>query len=72
MLAARLDQAALAQVLQHDLEQVLIVFSGKQARSELTENGKVKARILKVQAQGVLQVDPTAHRLGRLPRFSRN
>ena len=67
LLAARLDQAALAQVLQHDLEQVLIVFSGKQARSELTENGKVKARILKLQAQGVLQVDPTAHRLGRLP-----
>src|SRR4051794_9609594 len=47
LLAARLDQAALAQVLQHNLEQVLIVFSGKQARSELTENGKVKARILK-------------------------
>jgi hypothetical protein len=34
--AARLDQAALAQALQHDLEQVLILSPGKQTGSELT------------------------------------
>src|SRR4051812_28878772 len=67
LLATRLDQAALAQVLQHDLEQVLIASSGKQTGSELAQHGEVEARIAKLQAEGILQVDPTAHRLGRLP-----
>src|SRR5512132_540740 len=56
LLAARLDQAALAQALQHDLEQALILSPGNQAGSEFTQNGEVEARILKLQAQGVLQV----------------
>jgi hypothetical protein len=67
LLAARLDQAAFAQALQHDLEQTLIASPGEQAGPELAQHGEVEARILKVQAEGVLQVDPAAHRLGRLP-----
>jgi hypothetical protein len=59
-------------VLQHDLEQVLIVFSGKQARSELTENGKVKARILKLKAYFRSIRPRTASAACRSDRFSRN
>src|SRR5689334_16951772 len=67
LLAASFDQAALMQALQHDLEQILITPSGKQAGPELTQYREVEARIAKLQAEGVLQVDPAAHRLGRLP-----
>jgi hypothetical protein len=62
-----LCQAALVQVLQHDLDQVLIAPSAKQAGSELAQHGEVEAWIAKLQAEGVFQVDPAAHRLDRLP-----
>ena len=67
LLAAGLDQAALVQVLQHDLKQILIAPSGKQTGPELAQHGEVEARIVKLQAEGILQVNPAAHRLGRLP-----
>jgi hypothetical protein len=62
-----LCQAALVQVLQHDLEQVLIASSGKQAGPELAQHGEVETRIGRFQAEGILQVDPAAYRLGCLP-----
>src|SRR4051812_33688366 len=74
LLAACLDQAALAQVLQHDLEQVLIVFSGKQARSELTENGEVKPASSRSRLKAYFRsIRPrTASAACRSDRFSRN
>ena len=72
LLATCPDQAALVQVLQHDLKQILIASPGEQAGPEFAQHGEVEARIAKLQTQGVLQVDPAAYRLGRLPRFSRN
>ncbi len=66
LLAPRLDQTALAQALEQDLEQALILIAGEQARSELAQNRNVEPRVGQLQAQRLRPVNAASHRLGRL------
>ncbi len=63
----RLEQAALAQLRQHRVEQGLLKPARDQAGAELAQNGEVEPGVGQIQAQRILPVDPPPDRVGRLP-----
>lgn len=60
------QQVPFAGKRQHRVEQHLLRPALDQAGPELAQHGAVKARVGQGQRQGILPVDPAAHRLGRL------
>jgi hypothetical protein len=64
---APMQQATLAQPVQHERQQPLGLAVGQQPGAELGEHRGVKARVTKVEAQRVFPVQPCSYRVGGLP-----
>jgi hypothetical protein len=65
--AALPEPAASAHLLSHEVEQALLGSASDQTGANLGEHGVVAARVAQVQAARVLPIQPTAHRICRLP-----
>lgn len=66
LLAPLLEPAALTGLFQYQVEQALLGSASHQAGAELGEHRMVEAGVGQVQAEGVLPVQPAAHRVRRL------
>ncbi|GAA2155661.1 hypothetical protein GCM10009760_55780 [Kitasatospora kazusensis] len=64
--ATRLDQAGLLQPGQHEIEEGVGPAVLGETLAEVGQHTVVEAGIVQLQAEGVLDVDAAAHRLGRL------
>jgi len=62
-----LQQLFLLEKLQHPVHEPILSTAAKEPSSKLGEHREVEARVLKLQAQRVLPVKPSAHGVGRLP-----
>jgi len=63
---APVQQATLPQPIKQERQQPLSLAIGEQPRAELGEHRGIEARIIQVEAQRVLPVQPCSHRVGGL------
>ena len=66
LLAARLDQAARLEALEHPVEQQVLRPARDEAGAELGQRAEVEPRIGQLEPERVLPVDAGAHRVGGL------
>ena len=67
LLAARLDQAAGLEALEHRVQQQVLRLAGDEAGAELGQHAEVEAGVGQLEPERILPVDPGAHGVGRLP-----
>src|SRR5829696_9136494 len=67
LLAARLNQPAGLEALEHGVQQQVLRLAGDKAGPELSEHAKVEPGISQLEPQGVLPVDPRTDCVGGLP-----
>jgi len=66
LLTAGLEEATLLQESQQGIEQLWLDTASDQAEPEFAQHRSIEARIGQLEGQGVLPVDPAAHRVGSL------
>jgi hypothetical protein len=66
LLASGLHQPALAEALQHAVEQKLLGVASEQAGAELAQDGEIEAGVGQLQTERILPVDSRPHGFGRL------
>jgi hypothetical protein len=67
LLAARFDQPASLEALEHGVQQQMLRLAGDKAGPELGERAEVEPGISQFEPQRILPVDPGAHSVGGLP-----
>ena len=67
LLAARLDQAARLETLEHGVQQQVLRLAGDKAGAELGQHAEVEPGIGELKPECVLPVDPGTHGVGGLP-----
>src|SRR5215213_1523283 len=67
LLAARFDQTASLELLEHGVQQQMLCLAGDKAGPELGEHAEVEPGISQLEPQGVLPVDPGPDSVSGLP-----